>query len=170
MPQFNSTTPSDRRKAAEPLRLPQTAVGPALHAAMGQASGHFAAKALFAVVRLGVPDAIGAASLSVAEIAARLDGGSAVRQDLLLRLMRLLSRTGVFAESTDDGGATPKYSLTDVGAVLQTGVGGQPSVACGVEHLLERPYWDALGEVPDYVSGRPSKSPFIEANGTSIFD
>jgi hypothetical protein len=122
---------------------------------------------MYSVVKLGVADVIGDATLSVPEIASALPGTP--NEDALLRCLRMCAVQGLFVESA---GADQEYkfALTDAGALLQTGVPMQPSMACGMLHWNERPTWEGFLALPDYVAGTSSIPPYEQANGKPIFD
>ncbi len=154
--------------ARGPLRLTPERAGAAIPVAMALAQGHFVSQALFAAVQLGVPDAIGDAALTIPEIAAALtEREGAVEEEYLLRVLRLLGAVGVLDESEGPGGEYA-FALSDVGALLQTGVAGQPSLACGVTHLVEPPLWGSWGQLEPALRG--GGVPFAMANGDMIFD
>jgi len=157
-----------RAAGAGALRLDAGRAGAAVPVAMQLAQGHFISQALYAAVCLGVPDAIGAASLTVPDITAavRQKKGN-VDEDYLLRVLRLLGAVGVLNEAEGPGGAYA-FSLSDVGALMQTGVPGQPSLACGVLHWMEPPLWGSWGRLEPAL--RDGSVPFKEANGEMIFD
>lgn len=88
---------------------------------------------------------------------------------MLERSLRLLSAaTGLFVESASPSGAAA-YGLSTTGALLQTGVEGQPSMACGILHWLEKPTWNAWAELPAYIAGE-GDVPYTAANGKPVFD
>ena len=151
-----------------PLRLTPERAGAAVPGAMALAQGYFVSQALFAAVQLGVPNAIGDAALTVPEIAAALsEQEGAVEEEYLLRVLRLLGAVGVLDESEGPGGEYA-FALSDVGALLQTGVAGQPSLACGVTHWVEPPMWGSWGQLEPAL--RSGGVPFAMANGDMIFD
>ncbi|XP_066932378.1 uncharacterized protein [Clytia hemisphaerica] len=125
----------------------------------------FTQQCLYTMVKLRIPDVIGAETLSMKEICQRL--GENVDQDLLFRQMRLLAEVGIFVETaSEDGENQYCYSLALQGKLLQTGVEGQPSMACGVHHLSEQPAWKAWATLPEITSGQAKgEVPFERANG-----
>jgi len=153
-------------RMANPLRLKPEQIEPAIPAVLGIGQAHFVSQALYAMVKLGVPDVIGADRMPAKDIAAQLDGTPNV--EMLGRALRLLSAaTGLFEECAVDGEAS--YGLSTTGALLQTGVEGQPSMACGILHWLEKPTWNAWAELPAYIAGE-GPVPYDAANGMPVFD
>ena len=133
---------------------------------LGQA--FFAGQCLNAVVRMGVADAMGDSTLSVADLAARLEGKP--HEEMLFRCMRLLALHGVFVESAGPGGEF-LFALTPMGALLQTKAPMQPSMACGMLHWNEKCMWDAWATVPDLAAGKiEAPTPFQAANSMPIFE
>jgi caffeic acid 3-O-methyltransferase len=144
------------------------------------ASAHFASQALNAFVKMGVPNIIGDCSMRIAEIADVLEKNQAddhsprkIHRDGLLRIMRLLTAKGILYETDDN-----TFGLTNVGALLQTNVPGQQSLAPTILHWMEAPLWNAWAELPDYIAGNNAqqkdnyeeKLPFEKANGISSDD
>lgn len=153
--------------AKNPLKLTPDEVGPAIPALLGIGQAHFVSQALYAMVKLGVPNVIGADALTAEEIAAQLEGSPNV--DMLGRSLRLLAvATGLFIESAAPSGAAA-FALSKTGALLQTGVEGQPSMACGFLHWLEKPMWDAHAQLPAHIAGE-GPVPFVAANGKPVFE
>eukprot|EP00438_Fugacium_kawagutii_P036827 Skav228627 [mRNA] locus=scaffold2037:537361:538500:+ [translate_table: standard] len=134
-----------------------------------QGQAHFVGQCLYSITTLGVADVIGDETLSVKEICGRL-GGSA-REESLQRCLRLLAQNGLFKESAGPNN-TYQFSLTAEGALLQTNVPGQPSMACGILHFLEPAMWKAWMQLPDYVAGKSpqGKTCFEVANGDTMWD
>jgi hypothetical protein len=152
---------------SNPLKLSPAEIGPAIPAVLGIGQAHFVSQTLHAMVKLGVPNIIGADNLSAEEIAANMPGKP--NTEMLGRSLRLLSAaTGLFVESAHPSGAAA-YGLSTTGALLQTGVKGQPSMACGVLHWLEKPMWNAWSELPAHIAGE-GDTPFTAANGKPVFD
>jgi hypothetical protein len=146
---------------------------------LGMCNAFFSSQALYTVTRLGVADLIGSGSLSVAEIVAGVkehDRNSGkqcyqnLNEDSLFRVMRLLSGTGIFTQTAGPNGEA-RYSLTPMGALLQTNVPEQPSLACGVLHWTEAPMWNSWGRLHDFVAGTTENgaTAFEAANGLPIF-
>ena len=157
------------KPAGEKALLSAEELEAALPAVLGLGSAHFFSQCLYTVVTLGVPDVIGAGTLSFQEIVRSL--GCSVNEDLLLRQMRAVSSKGVLVESAGENGEF-MYSLSPVGKLLQTGPGlppQQPSMACVVEIWLSSAFWNAFGKLPDatYAEG---DVPFRAATGTVLFN
>ena len=152
---------------------------------MELASAHFASQSLHAFVKMGIPNVIGDGCMSVSQIAeaveSQVDADSRPRRiqinkDGLLRIMRLLATVGILHEENHtDMNEGPYFGLTSTGALLQTNVPGQQSLAPVVLHWMEKPLWNAWSELPDYVAGIGSNAqdedtntlPFERANGLS---
>ncbi len=155
------------KQTKSPLRLSPDEIGPAIPAVLGVGQAHFVSQALYAVVKLGVPDIIGSQTLTAAKIAAEIPGAPNV--EMLGRSLRMLAAsTGLFVEADQKGEVG--FALSKAGALLQTGIEGQPSMACGVLHWLEKPMWDAWAKLPAYIAGETADVPFAAANGGPIFD
>lgn len=161
---------SPMMSAKKPLRLSPDEIDPAIPELLAIGQSHFISQTLYAMVKLGVPDAIGADTMTPEEIAKALPGKPNV--DMLGRGLRLLSvATGLFIEeATKDDDDKASYSLSTTGALLQTKVEGQPSMACGMLHWLEKPYWDAWAALPDYIAGESKEVPYKAATGDMVFD
>ncbi len=155
------------KQTKSPLRLSPDEIGPAIPAVLGVGQAHFVSQALYAVVKLGVPDIIGSQMLTAAKIAAEIPGAPNV--EMLGRSLRMLAAsTGLFVEADQQGEVG--FALSKAGALLQTGIEGQPSMACGVLHWLEKPMWDAWAKLPAYIAGETADVPFAAANGGPIFE
>lgn len=154
-------------EARSPLLLEPSQITSGMADVLTLGQAHFAANCLYAVVKLGVPDVIGDGRLTAPEIVAKLPGRP--NEEVLLRCLRLLALKGIFLESASPSGECA-FSLTAGGALLQTGL-EQPSMACAVQHWLEKPTWSAWAEVPDLVAGAPAvPTPYERANGMHVFD
>mmetsp|Transcript_14564 Transcript_14564/g.42674 ORF Transcript_14564/g.42674 Transcript_14564/m.42674 type:complete len:226 (-) Transcript_14564:811-1488(-) len=154
--------------------LPPGEIGPARKLIFALLHEHLAAQCLYTVVNLGVPDVLGDETLTVREIVGRL-GRAEINDDLLLRQLRLLATDpagGLFVESVGgEDGREFAYSLGLAGKLLQTGIEGQPSMACAVQHSFEPPLWMAWSKLPEatYGAGESTETPFKAANGADIF-
>ena len=128
------------------------------------ASAHTASQALYAIVRLGIPDILGNNTLPLSTIASKV--GPRTNKDALLRTMRLLTTVDILTESCspEPSPASDEISfhLTKTGSMLQT---NHPSCmdSC-VLHWLEAPLWNSLLELPDFISGTTKQLPFETAN------
>ena len=153
---------------AKPMKLSPEEINANLPLVIGLGQQHFMSQVLYGVVKLKVPDVLGADTLTAAEIKDRL-GNDNIRQELLTRSLRYLAAsTGIFTETAK--GDDFAFSLTASGALLQTTVKGQPSLACGILHNLEPPFWKAWGALPDYLEGKSKENPFVTANGMGVFE
>jgi len=157
--------PPPLKPAAEKALLTPEELETAIPAVLHLARAHFTSQCLYTVVVLGVPDVIGARTLSVAEIISSL--GCPVNEDLLLRQLRLVAAAGVLVESANEQGEFT-YSLTPVGKLLQTGA-PQPSMAGGIKNRMEPPMWSAWSKLPE-ATFAGGDVPFREANGCMVFD
>ena len=130
---------------------------------------YFTQQCLYTIVKLRIPDVIGAETLSMNEIYQRL--GEKVDQDLLFRQMRLLAEVGIFVETASgDGGNQYCYSLALKGKLLQTGIEGQPSMACGMISWSEPSLWNAWSMLPEVTVDRNiGETAFQKANRKGIF-
>ena len=147
MAECKACPPPPIKLASEKALLSGEELEAAIPAVLSLGSAHFFSQCLYTVVSLGVPDVIGAGTLSFREIVGSL--GCSVNEDLLLRQMRAVASKGVLLESAGENGEF-MYSLTPVGKLLQTGVGPQmPSMACGIEMWLSSEMWSAWGKLPD---------------------
>ena len=62
------------------------------------------------------------------------------------------------------------YALDLPGALLQTGVPEQPSMACGVKHVIEPALWNAWSQLPAATVGKEGVPPFYLQNHKHIFE
>lgn len=140
--------------SAKPLSAVEVtdATGPLLQLASSQ----FGPLAVSTAVQLGIPDVIGDGTLSAAAIAAELrcrHGEVNIDEDALERTLRLLSATGTLRQH-DEGGIVSVYSLTDVGALLQSSEdtpAHQPDLACCVEYWLSPAVLSAWAALPNRI-------------------
>ena len=87
----------------------------------------------------------------------------------LLHMHRnIITLLTLFLDESEGPGGEYAFALSDVGALLQTGVAGQPSLACGVTHWVEPPMWGSWGQLEPAL--RSGGVPFAMANGDMIFD
>jgi hypothetical protein len=147
-PTTSSTTPSG---TVEPLVLTPDQTRESFPAVMGFLHAYFPGQALYTVVRLKVPDAIGSGCFTVDEIVRRVaevGGGSInadeIRPEALYRCLRLLAANGFFEESESPEDGSAMYRLTPMGALLQTNVmlaggGKQPSLGVASFTTWRRP-------------------------------
>lgn len=85
-------------------------------------------------------------------------------------MLRFLAAAGVVKEGGGPGGGAV-YGLTAGGALLQTDIPGQPSLAPGVLHLCGKGIWESLELLPAAVAGElGDKSPFATSTGLEPFD
>lgn len=166
-------SPNTPTPPANPLRLQPDQIMASIPPALGLGQIFFVTQSLYAVVKAKIPNAIGADTLTVPEINERLT--AKVDEKVLLRLLRLLAQPmpgsmNMFKESQAKG--TFAFSLTTTGALLQTGVEGQPSLACGIHHWSEPFMWNSWAEIPDLLMGKgdEGKSPFVRANNKAVWD
>ena len=134
---------------------------------MNLASAHITSQALDTFVQLGVADIIGDEKLSIEEVSSII--GPNTNEDALTRIFRLLVSADILVHESDI--ETDLFSLSNTGALLQTMVDGQPSLASGVMHWMERPLWTSWLYLPEYIKGSLEKGnnldPFERANGQS---
>lgn len=130
-------------------------------------SMHFTSQALHSFVTLGIPDIIGSNQMSLDEICFQIS--SKANRDALLRTLKLLVSAEILCHDELEG--EDYFELTNTGALLQTKVTDQPSLASGVLHWMEKPLWNAWLSLPDYIQGstegEESPDPFERANGIS---
>eukprot|EP00240_Pyramimonas_obovata_P003796 CAMPEP_0118922862 /NCGR_PEP_ID=MMETSP1169-20130426/1629_1 /TAXON_ID=36882 /ORGANISM="Pyramimonas obovata, Strain CCMP722" /LENGTH=376 /DNA_ID=CAMNT_0006863789 /DNA_START=193 /DNA_END=1323 /DNA_ORIENTATION=+ len=134
-------------------------------ALMQMMQGHFVSMSLNALVRLGVPDALGQESLTVAELASRLDN---ISEEALWRQLRAMAGVGLFKEEAGPNGEA-KYSLTALTKLMQTGL-PQPSFACGSLHWNEPALWTAWLELPNHMQKGAQPAYNTVVGGEGIFD
>jgi SAM-dependent methyltransferase len=164
----------------EPLVLTADQSAESFPAVMGFLQSYMPCQALYTIVRLKVPDAIGSGCCTVDDVVRRIgqmggivDNPGKIRKDALHRCLRLLSVNGFFEESARPEDGSPMYRLTPMGALLQTNVVSkqqQPSLACGVVHTMEAPMREAWMKLDDYVMGSTDVAPWEAAHGMNIFD
>lgn len=120
---------------------------------MELSAAYFTSQALSAFVKLGIADVIGDENLSLEQICTKL--GTNVNKDALQRTLRLLESAGILEYS--EGNCESEwgfFSLSNTGALLQTQVENQPSMACGVLHWTEEPLWNAWMRLPEHIMGK----------------
>ena len=110
-------------------------------------TGHWVSQMLFAVVKLGVPDALGSRALAPEAIAATLGAQPAY----LRRVLRALASCGVFEED-----ARGRFRLTALGKTLRSGKGSLRDFALMIVAPYNYHSWERL---PDAI-----------AQGTTAFD
>ena len=153
--------------SAKPMKLSPEEMQANVPILLGLGQQHFMSQVLYSIVKLKIPDAIGEETLTAAEIKARL-GNDNVREELLSRSLRFLAAsTGLFTETAKNDDFA--FGLTASGALLQTGVAGQPSLACSILHNLEPPMWKSWGAFSTYLEGKSTENPYVTANGMGIF-
>lgn len=130
-------------------------------------SMHFTSQALSAFVKLGIPDIIGSNKISLDEICSQISSNA--NRDALLRTLKLLVSAEILSHDELEG--KDYFELTNTGALLQTKVKDQPSLASGVQHWMEKPLWNAWLSLPEYIQGsaenEENPDPFERANGIS---
>src|SRR3954469_21419581 len=109
------------------------------------------------VSRLGIPDALGDAARTPAELAAAVG----VDTDALARLLRAAAAVGVLT-------ATPagEFGLTELGAMFRTDSPARASDSVALNAAL--PVWRAWGGLEEAV--RTGKPAFDCAHGEGLFD
>ncbi len=105
---------------------------------LGLLTGHWVSQALFALVQLGVPDALGAKALAPGAIAEQVGANAAH----LRRVLRALASVGVFRED-----ARGRFALTKLGRTLRK---DQPGSLRDFALMIVAPYncrpWEHLAE------------------------
>lgn len=119
-------------------------------------TGHWVAQMLFALVKLGLPDALGTKALAP-EALARTIGASPT---YLRRLLRALASCGVVEED-----ARGRYRLTTLGRTLRSGPGSLRDFALMIVAPYNTRSWEKLADA--VVEGRPA---FDLAFGQPVFD
>lgn len=118
-------------------------------------TGYWVSQAIYVAARLGIADLLKDGAKSSEELAA----ATGTHAPTLYRLMRALVSVGLFTET--DGG---RFELTPVGAALQSSAGSARSMTI---HLLEKPSWQAWGELMHSV--RTGETGFLHAHGMEVF-
>ena len=154
---------------SKPKRLSSNDIDQAILPLMELSSAHFTSQALNAFVQLDIADLLGDDKLTLEELCALI--GPNTNADALLRTFRLLVSAGILDHATNDADEKDVFSLSNTGALLQTQVPGQPSLASGISHWMEAPLWDSWLCLPDYIKGtrqdENNVDPFQRANGQS---
>ena len=105
---------------------------------LGLLIGHWVSQAVFAVVKLGVPDALGGKALAPAALAEKVGADAGY----LHRVLRALASAGVFRED-----ARGRFALTKLGRTLR---GDQPGNVRDFALMIVAPYnfrgWERLTE------------------------
>jgi len=119
-------------------------------------TGHWVAQMVFAVAKLGVPDALGTKALAADAIAKQVGANAAY----LRRLLRTLASVGVFAED-----ARGRFKLTPLGQTLRN----KPGSARDFALMIVAPYnyrsWERLTDAV-----REGKTAFDLEFGRPLFD
>lgn len=160
-PRTGSPKKSVRRAARSPSKTrsrPRSrATAPAPHEQMlSLLTGHWLAQMLFALVKLGIPDALGPKA-QTPEVLARSVGADAGH---LYRLLRALAGSGVVEED-----ARGRFRLTALGRTLRSGPGSLRDFALMIVAPYNTRSWEKLAEA--VASGRTA---FDLAFGQPIFD
>lgn len=136
------------------------------------ASMHCASQALNTAVKLKIPDLMGSQTLSVEELAQRIEASNTSKRnkdtkqnrfchrDALFRTLRLLATIDIVREEpTQDLEASQlssmssqpffQFSLTTLGMNLRTT--DKPNIASCILHWMEEPLWDSWLELSDYI-------------------
>lgn len=152
------------------------------------ASMHCASQALRTAVKLKIPDLLDHQTLSVEELAVRIEASNKARneempchRDALFRTLRLLATIDVVREEPASPLASLslsmessfRFSLAPLGRSLRTKTTntGPPSMASCVLHWMEEPLWNSWLELPDYIreggfeDPEDTLLPFERANG-----
>lgn len=139
---------------AEPKTLSPREVEDSIAPLLQLCSAHFISQALHCVIQLGVPNILGNEMKTIDEIISEInqDENYNCNSDALFRCMRILSAKGIFHEKLTEDQCIV-FGLSMTGALLQTNVKNQPSMASCVQHWMEHPLWDAWLELPNYVAG-----------------
>ena len=137
---------------------------------------HFTSQALYAIVKLGVPNLFQDSTdttMSIDEIVSALhplsststNNNNTVRKDALLRTLRLLTSVGIFNQSVCKENKEVRFSLTETGLLLSS------EKACFVQHWMDPALWASWPFLHDYITGDLSTTPFEHANqGMTIVD
>jgi SAM-dependent methyltransferase len=123
---------------------------------LGLLTGFWVSQMLFAVVKLGVPDALGAKASTAETLAARVGANAAY----LRRVLRALASVGVLAED-----ARGRFKLTALGKTLRTGPGSMRDFALMIVAPYNTRSWERLGDA--LVRGETA---FDLAFGVPIFE
>jgi len=131
---------------------------------------HMISTCLYTAVDLGCFDAIGDDQLTAAEVISRLSRENQdIRVELFERLMRIIVQDGLLKEGVNAKGEVV-FSLTDAGALLQTGV-PQPCFAPLLFHWNEPAAVRGLTCVPDLLHTKdPTETAFSLYHKEQIFD
>jgi predicted transcriptional regulator len=119
-------------------------------------TGHWVAQMIFAVTKLGVPDALGAKALAPEAIAQRVGANAAY----LRRVLRALASVGVFAED-----ARGRFKLTPLGQTLRNKPGSVRDFALMIVAPYNYRSWERLTEAV-----REGQTAFDLEFGKPIFD
>jgi hypothetical protein len=123
---------------------------------VGLLTFHWISHMLYALVKLGVPDALGAKALAPSELAARVGVNAAY----LRRVLRALATCGVYVED-----ARGRFKATPVGATLRSGKGSLRDFALMIVAPYNTRAWEKLGDA--LLQGRPA---FDLAYGQPVFE
>lgn len=119
-------------------------------------TGHWLAQMLFAIAKLGVPDALGTKALAPDAIAARVGANAAY----LRRVLRALASSGVFSED-----ARGRFKLMPLGKTLRSGPGSVRDFALMIVAPYNTRSWERLADAI-----AQGKTAFDLAFGEPIFE
>ena len=134
---------------------------------MDLSSAHFTSQALHTFTQLGIADMIGDEIVSLEEICSFV--GPRTNVDAMTRTLRLLVSANILEYVRSDNNLSDYFRLSNTGALLQTQVEGQPSMASGVRHWMEKPLWNAWLHLPEYIQG-PQQQQNLQSNAKSERD
>jgi len=161
-------TTAEVQRSTTPYLLKPEEMGPAMGSTLPMLQGHLLVAAINVIVKLRVPDVIGAETLSCDAIADRIKVPGLDRVKLN-RILRMVAGVGLLKELAGPDGKA-QYRLTPGTALMQTEL-PQPSLACGVHHWAEKPVWDSALHLTEAVTGVLKGHPDAAVlGGKSIWD
>ncbi|GKZ00480.1 hypothetical protein MPSEU_001000500 [Mayamaea pseudoterrestris] len=132
---------------------------------------HFPSQALYAVVKLGIPDILGDQFLTVTNMVDKLDIPT-LNRNALLRILRLLTTIGIIEQRLIEDEYLIEFGLSDLGKLLQTTHSN--SMTAFAHYWLDPALFRSWTELPEILAGSydtKASSPYTRANqGTNIVD
>ena len=174
-------------RSSEPMLVDPDQIWPLVGQLLPLIQAHFVTASLNVAGRLRIADILGKETLSVSEIAERINTATPVDEKRLGRILRFLAGHGVLSEgqrsqptstaAADDGEEAAivdatTYSLTPLAALLQTDLPHQPSLLPGLLHFVEQANWESIINLPGAVTNQlTEETPFHQANnGQDIWE
>jgi C-methyltransferase len=123
------------------------------------AQAHMASQALRAIIELDIPEILGANANGMS--LEQLVNATNANCDALLRTLRILATVGIIEQDVTEQNDLV-FSLSTTGALLRK---DYPVLSPFIQHYMDPALWNAWSELPGYVAGKFTETPFERANG-----